>query len=190
VHDVRNAVRVEGRAAPPSLEILMGVDEHRRAGRRHEAACAILTVSDTRTKETDASGALVGERLREAGHRVHAYEILPDEPARVAGRMREMIADPDVDAVIATGGTGIARRDSTVEAVSGLLEKRLDGFGELFRMLSYQEIGAAAMLSRAVAGVARGTFVVLLPGSRAAVDLALTKLVVPELGHVVGLLRE
>ena len=151
--------------------------------------CAILTVSDTRTPETDASGALVRRLLQADGHRVVAYAILPDEPQQIRRHVAGLLDDASVDAVIVNGGTGLAPRDTTFEAIVGLLEKRLDGFGELFRMLSFAEIGAAAMLSRAVAGVAKDTVVVAMPGSTAAVELAMKRLVLPELGHLVGLVR-
>jgi molybdenum cofactor biosynthesis protein B len=165
----------------------MGVDQH-RAGAKRAAACAVVTVSDTRTAETDTSGARIRALLAEAGHRVVAYDILPDEPERVRRRLEELLALPGLDAVIVSGGTGLAPRDTTYEVVAALLDKRLDGFGELFRMLSYQEVGAAAMLSRAVAGAARGKLLASLPGSTAAVELAMSRLLVPELGHVVALL--
>ena len=164
----------------------MSVERHRAAGAR-SVACAIITVSDTRTPETDTSGARTRELLTQAGHRVTSQTILPDEPSRVRAHVEALLADSDVDAVLVNGGTGLAPRDSTYEAIADLLEKRLDGFGELFRMLSYAEIGAAAMLSRAVAGVARGKVVASMPGSTAAVELAMTKLLVPELGHMVTL---
>jgi len=151
--------------------------------------CAILTVSDTRTTDTDTSGALAFDLLVRAEHRVVAQTILPDEPARVRAQVKEWIATPAIEAIVVNGGTGLAPRDTTYEAIAELLEKRLDGFGELFRMLSYEQIGAAAMLSRAVAGVANGTVVVSMPGSTAAVELAMTKLVVPELGHMVKIAR-
>lgn len=165
----------------------MGVEHHRAAAR--SAVCAVVTVSDTRTEKTDTSGARIRALLVEAGHRIAAYDILPDEPDRIRRRLEELLASAELDAVIVNGGTGLAPRDTTYEAVAGLLDKRIDGFGELFRMLSYEEIGAAAMLSRAVAGAARGKLLASLPGSTAAVELAMTKLLVPELGHVVRLLR-
>jgi molybdopterin adenylyltransferase len=151
-------------------------------------ACAIVTVSDTRTVDTDTSGARIRELLEAAGHRVADYSILPDEPSIVRPRLVELIAE-SVEAVIVNGGTGLAPRDSTYEAVAGLLDKRIDGFGELFRSLSYAEIGAAAMLSRAVAGVAARTVIVSLPGSTKAVELALEKLLLPVLGHMRQLVR-
>jgi molybdenum cofactor biosynthesis protein B len=163
------------------------VDGHHH-GSDVAVACAIVTVSDTRTIDTDASGRRVRELLEGAGHRVTAYSILPDEPSIVRSRLVELIADA-VEVVILNGGTGLARRDTTYEAVLGLLDKRLDGFGELFRSLSYAEIGAAAMLSRAVAGVAGRSIVVSLPGSTKAVELAVTRLLLPVLGHMRQLVR-
>jgi molybdopterin adenylyltransferase len=161
-----------------------GVEAHRAAA-PDSIRCAVLTVSDTRTPDTDTSGGLIRETLGLAGHKVVAYEIVPDEPDRIREMLTEWIARDDIQAILSNGGTGIAARDTTYDAIAGLLDKRIDGFGELFRMLSWQEIGAAAMLSRAVAGVAGGTLVVAMPGSTAAVRLALTKLIVPELGHLV-----
>ena len=166
----------------------MGAHEH-HARTPRTVACAIVTVSDTRTEETDGSGKRIRALLEGAGHRVVAYAILPDEPARLRAHVAELCALSTVEAVIVNGGTGLAPRDTSYEAIAGMLEKRLDGFGELFRMLSYEQIGAAAMLSRAVAGVADGTVVVSMPGSTAAVELAMTKLVVPELGHMVKIAR-
>lgn len=160
------------------------VREHRERG-RGPVRCAVLTVSDTRTLDTDEGGRLIVELLQSAGHVVVRRGIVPDEPDQVRAWLAEALADPDVQAVLTTGGTGIAPRDRTYEVVSELLDKRLDGFGELFRVLSYQEVGPAAMLSRAVGGVARGKVVLAMPGSPAAVRLAMEKLVVPELGHLV-----
>jgi molybdenum cofactor biosynthesis protein B len=148
-------------------------------------AVSVITVSDTRTMDTDTSGRVIAELLERAGHRIHGREILKDEPADVEAAVRRAIRDEQVDVVITTGGTGITSRDSTYEAIDGLLEKRLDGFGELFRMLSYPEIGAAAMLTRATAGLACGTIVIALPGSEHAVRLGMEKLVLPEIGHLV-----
>jgi len=149
--------------------------------------CFVLTISDTRTETDDTSGNAIVEGLAAAGHVVSGRRIVRDDPASVAEAIRRATVSSDV--VITTGGTGITARDSTYEAISGLLEKRLDGFGELFRMLSYQEIGAAAMLSRACAGTIRRTAVFSLPGSEKAVRLAMTKLLLPELGHVVRELK-
>jgi molybdenum cofactor biosynthesis protein B len=147
--------------------------------------CWVLTVSDTKTPETDTSGALIRELLNGAGHRVVGSTIVRDEPADVRRVVGEACADGRVQAVIVTGGTGITSRDSTFEAIEALLDKRLAGFGELFRMLSYQEIGAAALLSRAQLGVHARRIVVSLPGSPNACRLALEKLLIPELPHLV-----
>jgi molybdenum cofactor biosynthesis protein B len=166
----------------------VSVGEHRAHGKR-AVACAILTVSDTRTPETDTSGALARDLLIQFGHRLVEHTILPDEPERVREQIEAWLLSPEIEAILVNGGTGLAPRDTTYEAIAGLLEKRLDGFGELFRMLSYEQIGAAAMLSRAVAGVARGKVVASMPGSTAAVELAMSKLLVPELGHMVKLAR-
>ena len=166
----------------------MSVDQHRAHGPR-SVSCAIVTVSDTRTADTDTSGAMVRDLLVQAGHVVTGPVILPDEPARVRAHVETLLGDPTVDAVLVNGGTGLAPRDSTYEAIAGLLEKRLEGFGELFRMLSYEQIGAAAMLSRATAGVAGRRVLFSVPGSTKAVELAMTKLILPQLGHVVGLVR-
>jgi molybdenum cofactor biosynthesis protein B len=160
---------------------------HHQGGDR-PVACAIVTVSDTRTMDSDTSGARIRELLETAGHSITEYSIVPDEPSIVRERVVELIAE-GAEAVIVNGGTGIAPRDTTYEAVVGLLDKRLEGFGELFRSLSYAEIGAAAMLSRAMAGVSRRTIVVSLPGSTKAVELALQKLLLPVLGHMRQLVR-
>jgi molybdenum cofactor biosynthesis protein B len=135
--------------------------------------------------ETDTSGALIRERLERAGHSVVAYAIVPDEREEIGRLVDEVVSRPDCDAVLLNGGTGIARRDVTYEAIAERLEKRLDGFGELFRWLSFREIGAAAMLTRAVAGVYRGKIVIAMPGSSGAVRLAMDELIVPELAHLV-----
>ena len=147
--------------------------------------CYVLTVSDTRVPDTDASGRAIRELLETGGHRVTGHQIVRDEPADVARLVAAAIADPDTHAIITTGGTGITSRDGTFEAIDGLLEKRLEGFGELFRMLSFQEIGAAAMMSRATAGTSSRKAIFVLPGSPNAVRLAMTRLILPELGHVV-----
>jgi molybdenum cofactor biosynthesis protein B len=157
--------------------------EHKAAAPR-TARCFVLTVSDTRTPDTDTSGRAIRDRLATGGHIVAGHTIVRDEPREVAAVVRQQIATADVDVVITTGGTGITSRDGTYEAIAALLEKRLDGFGELFRMLSFHEIGAAAMMSRAVAGTAQRTAIFVLPGSENAVRLALDRLILPELGHV------
>ena len=158
--------------------------EHKAAA-PSSIACYVLTVSDTRTPDTDTSGRAICELLANAGHTVTGQAIVKDDPLTVAERVTLAIADPQTQAVITTGGTGITSRDGTYEAISTMLEKRLDGFGELFRMLSFAEIGAAAMLSRATAGTIARTAIFVLPGSENAVRLAMTRLILPELGHVV-----
>ena len=145
--------------------------------------CAVFTVSDTRAPETDVSGRTIVELLEAAGHAVAKRQILRDDPKDVHEAVLGQVGG--VDAIITTGGTGITSRDSTYEVITGLLQKRLDGFGELFRMLSYQEIGSAAMMSRACAGTIGTVVVVSLPGSAGAVRLAMTRLLIPELGHLV-----
>ena len=155
--------------------------------RRHAARSvptAVLTVSDTRTPETDTGGACAAELLEKAGHPVPLREIVADDAAQIADALRRALARDDVGAIVLTGGTGVSPRDVTPDAVAPLLERELPGFGELFRALSYQEIGTAALLSRALAGVAQQRLVFVLPGSRAGVRLALEKLVLPELGHL------
>ncbi len=165
----------------------MGVHEHRCRAPR-SVRCAVLTVSDTRTRETDQSGARARQLLEGAGHRVVQAGIVPDEPQAIRDYLRQL--GPEVQAVVVTGGTGLTRRDRTYETLEKLFEKRIDGFGELFRMLSWEQVGSAAMLSRATAGVIGGRVVFSLPGSTAAIELGMTKLILPELGHTVGLLGQ
>jgi len=150
------------------------------------AACAVITVSDTRTKETDTGGDLVVELLTAAGHEAAARAIVPDEPDSMRTLLEDLCERDDIDAVLMTGGTGVSPRDQTYETVYSMLTKPLPGYGELFRMLSYQEIGSAAMLSRAVGGLIQRTVVLTMPGSPKAVRLAMDKVIVPELRHLVG----
>jgi molybdenum cofactor biosynthesis protein B len=168
-----------------------GTTAHRAEGDALPALrCAIVTVTDTRTIDTDESGAEIRRLLEAAGHQVTAYTLLPNNEARVRGQVRTLIARSDLDAVLITGGTGLGSKDRTVEAVRPLLEKELPGFGELFRVVSFQEqIGAAAILSRAVAGSAGGKLIVSMPGSKAAVELAMTRILLPELRHAIRELR-
>jgi molybdenum cofactor biosynthesis protein B len=158
--------------------------QQHRAEAPDSVGCAVLTVSDTRSLADDRSGGLIVELLRAAGHRIAAREIVRDEPTSIDAAVRKLAADEQVDAVLVTGGTGIAARDQTPDAIRGMLTKELPGYGELFRMLSFQEIGAAAMLSRALGGLVDRTLVFLMPGSTAAVRLAMEKLILPELGHL------
>ena len=160
-------------------------DREHKARAPVSVGCFVLTVSDTRTEATDASGRAIADLLAAAGHRICGRDIVPDDPDLVRAAITRQLAKADVQAIITTGGTGISSRDSTYEAVTGMLQKKLDGFGELFRMLSYEQIGSAAMMSRACAGLVAGRIVIALPGSEAAVRLAVEKLIVPELGHLV-----
>ena len=159
----------------------MSVHEHKHRPSRPLKA-GVITVSDSRTEPTDTSGKLIRDLLQQAGHEVAYYEIMPDEPRLIAEAV--VAHRTGLDVIVINGGTGISPRDQTYEAVKGLLDKELDGFGELFRMLSYQEIGSAAFLSRAVAGISAGKILVSLPGSTAACRLGLEKLLLPELGHM------
>jgi molybdopterin adenylyltransferase len=147
--------------------------------------CAVITASDTRTLATDRGGLLIADLLAAAGHEVAAREIIPDEPATMRALLAKLGGQPDLDAILMTGGTGIGSRDQTFETVSGLLSKILPGYGELFRMLSFEQVGAAAMLSRAIGGLMAGKILLTMPGSPAAVQLAMEKLILPELGHLV-----
>jgi len=160
-------------------------DAEHKAAAPGSVRCFVVTVSDTRTEATDRSGRAIVDLLTAAGHNAVGRTIVKDEPALVRDTVERQLANPDVQVIITTGGTGISSRDSTYESVSALLQKRLDGFGELFRMLSYQEIGSAAMMSRACAGTIGKVVVISLPGSEKAVRLAMTKLVIPELAHLV-----
>ena len=158
--------------------------EHRRLAPA-SVGCYVLTVSDTRTAATDTSGDAIAALLEKAGHRITGRAIVKDDPALVRDAVTRQLANGDVQAIITTGGTGISSRDSTYEAVSALLQKTLDGFGEIFRTLSYQDIGSPAIMSRACAGLAAGRIIIALPGSEKAVRLACEKLIVPELAHMV-----
>jgi molybdenum cofactor biosynthesis protein B len=158
--------------------------EHKEHGPA-SVACFVLTVSDTRTVETDTSGRAIRDLLAAAGHTISGHAIVRDEPASVREQVIRQCTGAAAQVIITTGGTGITSRDGTYEAVAALLDKRLDGFGELFRMLSFEQIGPAAMMSRAIAGVAAQKIVIALPGSEAAVRLAMERLIIPELGHLV-----
>ena len=165
------------------------VHRHRESAPEH-VRLAVLTISDTRTPENDTGGDTIEELMRGAGHEIVARGIVRDDAARIRTELVNLLARPDVDAIITTGGTGISARDTTYEVVDRMLEKKLDGFGEIFRVLSYEEIGAAAILSRAVAGTVGAKLVACLPGSRNAVRLAVEKLLVPEIAHVIFELRK
>ncbi len=160
-------------------------DREHKAAAPSSVRCFVVTVSDTRTEATDASGRAIADLLGAGGHEVVGRAIVRDEPELVRDTIERQLANPAVQAIITTGGTGITSRDNTYEAVSGMLQKRLDGFGELFRMLSYEQVGSAAMMSRACAGLVAGHIVICLPGSEKAVRLAMERLVIPELGHLI-----
>jgi molybdenum cofactor biosynthesis protein B len=151
----------------------------------YQVNCAVITVSDTRNEETDKSGKYITQSLINAGHRVSSYAIVKDEPDLICDRMQSLVAIPDLEVVICNGGTGIAPRDTTYDAIAALLEKTLPGFGEMFRYLSWQEVGSRAIASRAVAGIYKGKLIFSLPGSSNAVKLAIEQLILPEMIHLV-----
>jgi len=159
---------------------------HHRTGAPEKVPTAIVTVSDTRSLETDTGGALVEEMLGEAGQPISGRQIVKDEPDAIRAALAEALADDACRAIVFTGGTGVAPRDVTPDTIEPELERIVPGFGELFRMLSYEDIGSAAILSRALAGLRAGKVVFVIPGSRGAVRLAMEKLIVPELGHLAG----
>jgi len=167
----------------------MTYQPHPNTGSR-SIACAVVTVSDTRSHDSDRSGSCIQQLLRDAGHGVVAYEILKDEPNQIQTYLQVLAQRSDIQAVVVNGGTGIAERDTTYDALARLLEKTLPGFGEVFRWLSYQEIGSRAIASRAVAGVYRRKLVFSLPGSTGAVTLAMEKIIIPELIHLVTQLEK
>jgi molybdopterin adenylyltransferase len=166
----------------------MSVAEHKAKGKK-SVRCFIITVSDTRSEADDTSGQTIKSMLGAEEHQIAGYRIVKDEPAQIEALLNEALAAVEVDAVIVNGGTGIAPRDGTYEVVSRLLEKKLDGFGEIFRYLSYLDIGSAAIMSRSAAGAARGKVLISLPGSRGAVTLAMEKLILPEIRHMVSQLQ-
>ncbi|MFC1921307.1 molybdenum cofactor biosynthesis protein B [Chloroflexota bacterium] len=146
---------------------------------------ALLTISDSRTEETDESGKLLKKKLTDAGHRIAAYALIKNDITAVKEMIGELLDEEEVQVIITGGGTGLSHRDITVETVSAMLEKKMDGFGELFRSLSYQEIGTAGMMSRAVAGVIKGKVIICIPGSIGATELAAEKIILPEIGHMI-----
>jgi molybdenum cofactor biosynthesis protein B len=162
--------------------------EHHKEQVRANLKVGIITASDSRTPETDKSGNAIREMFEGAGHKVIYYELVPDAPAKIAHAIIAHL--PDVDAIIVNGGTGLTARDVSADVVRSLLDKEIEGFGELFRMLSFQEIGSAAMISRAVAGVRHRKFIAALPGSTGACRLAMEKLILPEIGHITYLLTQ
>ncbi len=165
----------------------MGAVEEHKAHAPRSVRCAVITISDSRTEATDESGALLRKLLSEADHRVGFHQIVKDDARAIASVVDK--AAKVADAIITNGGTGLAPRDVTIETIEPKLEKVLPGFGELFRVLSHERIGSAAMMSRALAGVYKGTLIFCLPGSPDAVSLAMERLILPELGHAVGVMR-
>lgn len=170
----------------------MPYEDHAKASAQHAGpiGCAVLTASDTRTEDTDASGALIRQLLAEAGHNVVRYAVVRDEPMQIGSVLEELVGYPKCEVILISGGTGISMRDRTYEAVSAQLDKTIDGFGELFRQLSFAEIGPGAMLSRAIGGIVRGKLVFSMPGSTDAVRLAMRRLILPELAHLVWELKK
>lgn len=165
----------------------MPAEQHKEQVRAN-LKVGIVTASDTRTEDDDLSGAAVRELFEGAGHQVTYYEIVPDAPAKIAHAIITHL--PTLDAIVVNGGTGLTRRDTTADVVRSLLDKEIEGFGELFRMLSFEQVGAAAMVSRAVAGVRQGRFIAALPGSTRACRLAMEKLILPQIGHIAYLLAQ
>jgi len=168
----------------------MSHEEHKQSAGTMSARCAIITLSDTRTVRTDHSGRLIQKLLTENGHAVVADHLIPDEADQLSRLVQSLLERDDVEVIVTNGGTGISPRDRTIDTLQRLFDKPLPGFGELFRMLSYQQIGSAAMLSRAVAGIAANKPIFCLPGSTKAVELAMNSLILPELRHLLGELHK
>ncbi len=162
----------------------MGYEEHKEKTPK-SVNCAVLIISDSRTEETDESGKLIKQKLGENGHRVVSYAILKNEAAAIKKKVQELLGQAELQVIITSGGTGASHRDITVETITPMLEKKLDGFGELFRFLTYQELGAGSIMSRAVGGVAGGKVILCFPGSLGAARLAMEKIILPEIGHLV-----
>ena len=162
---------------------------HKQSGPA-QIGCMVITCSDSRTVQNDSSGKLIQQLLADHGHRIIEYHLIKDEPSDIQQLLTHKTGEASLEAIIINGGTGISRRDSTFEVIDGLLEKRLDGFGELFRYLSYKDIGSPAMLSRSTAGLFQGKVVFSIPGSEGAVRLAMEQLILPEIGHIVGEMKK
>ena len=162
----------------------MGYHEHKHQAPR-SVTCAVLTISDSRTEQDDESGGLIKQRLSQKGHPVVFYSILKNDAEAIRNQIGELLKRDELQVIIASGGTGVSHRDITVDTISPMLEKKLDGFGELFRYLTYQEIGTGSIMSRAIAGVIQGKVIICIPGSLGAVTLAMDKIILPEIGHLV-----
>ena len=162
----------------------MSYQEHKEKAPQN-VNCAVLTISDSRTEEDDESGRLIKQKLSQNGHRLMSYSILKNEADSVKKKIYELLGQAELQVIITSGGTGASHRDITVETISPILEKKLDGFGELFRFLTYQEIATVSIMSRAIAGVVGGKVILCLPGSPGAANLAMDKIILPEIGHLV-----
>jgi molybdenum cofactor biosynthesis protein B len=168
----------------------MSHEDHQRSAKDLRARVAVVTLSDTRDAKTDTSGQLIQRLLRGAGHTVSRHQIIPDDPGTLRPLLAQLLADDGTDAILTNGGTGIAKRDQTIDVIEALIDQPLPGFGELFRTLSWQQVGSAAMMSRATAGIAQGKPLFAMPGSSKAVDLAMNQLILPQLRHVLWELRK
>ncbi|MFC2005750.1 molybdenum cofactor biosynthesis protein B [Chloroflexota bacterium] len=164
--------------------MVMGYQEHKQKSPQ-SVSCAVLTISDSRTEQDDESGKLIIQKLSQNGHKIVSYAILKNEAGAISEKIHELLRQEELQVIITSGGTGVSHRDITVETISSILEKKLDGFGELFRYLSYQEIGTGSVMSRAIAGVTKGKVILCLPGSLGAANLVVDKIILPEIGHLV-----
>ncbi len=162
----------------------MGYHEHKHHSVQN-VACAVITTSDSRTEQDDESGTLIKQRLMDSGHKVTYYTILKNDAEAIKQKIKELLRRDDVQVIITGGGTGLSKRDVTVNTIAPMLEKKLDGFGELFRQLTFQEIGTGSIMSRAIAGVTKGKVIICIPGSLGAATLAMDKIILPEIGHLV-----
>ncbi len=162
----------------------MGYQEHKHHSVQN-VACAVITTSDSRTEQDDESGTLIKQRLTDNGHKVTYYTILKNDAEAIKQKIEELLRRDDVQVIITGGGTGLSKRDVTVNTIAPMLEKKLEGFGELFRQLTFQEIGTGSIMSRAIAGVTKGKVIICIPGSLGAATLAMDKIILPEIGHLV-----
>jgi molybdenum cofactor biosynthesis protein B len=167
----------------------MSYDQHQKTAASLSARCAVITLSDTRTEASDGSGRRIRELLIEQGHELARYTIIPDDPSKLSELLDELLGSEAVDLILTNGGTGISPRDNTIAVVESKLTLPLPGFGELFRMLSWEQIGSGALLSRAIGGVARDKLLFAMPGSTKACELAMSKLILPELKHLISQMR-
>ena len=168
----------------------MSYQEHQKNAEQTVARCAVITLSDTRTSESDKSGQTIQRLLVESGHQVADYSLIPDEPVELSSLLQQHLGSDSVDVILTNGGTGISQRDQTISVIEEILDQPIPGFGELFRMLSWDQIGSGAMLSRAIGGIAKGKLVFAMPGSTKAVELAMTRLILPELKHLLSEIRK